>query len=348
MEQIFVFPGSFSPPTYGHVKIVEEAAQIFPELTVLCSRNPDKEDNLFSEGEAAKLWQSYSLPDNVTVTTFTQFTNTLPQSREIIMIRGVRNESDFETEKQVMFSNAKEFGIRKFFYIIADNGYKELSSTNARRAAQELDFEGLKKSVSPMVITALLEKSLGLKNLFLVVGKPASGKSTFLKLLYILELDYQNIHIDTDEYAEILKPMISRHFKTDDLIHLTQDKLMELKELIKKPWLEMLKQDLLKLPSKTNVFVEIPYGLMDEYHSYSYIGGKILYIGCSSAAANMKRIQERGTPEHEVFVHRIPGKEKSIDIAKKKNLQIWCEDTSGTMKDLLEDVKRFNNEINGG
>ncbi|MBR0126305.1 MAG: adenylyltransferase/cytidyltransferase family protein, partial [Treponema sp.] len=37
-----VFPGSFDPPTLGHLNIIERASKLFDSLDVLISVNPDK------------------------------------------------------------------------------------------------------------------------------------------------------------------------------------------------------------------------------------------------------------------------------------------------------------------
>ena len=45
-----VFPGSFDPPTYGHLNIIERASRLFDKIDVLISINPDKKC-LFSDKE---------------------------------------------------------------------------------------------------------------------------------------------------------------------------------------------------------------------------------------------------------------------------------------------------------
>src|SRR6202142_77566 len=45
-----VYPGSFDPPTNGHLDLIERGSKIFDELVVAILRNPEK-DPLFSVGE---------------------------------------------------------------------------------------------------------------------------------------------------------------------------------------------------------------------------------------------------------------------------------------------------------
>ena len=43
-----VFPGSFDPPTNGHLDIIHRASKLFDNLDVLISVNPNKQ-YMFSE-----------------------------------------------------------------------------------------------------------------------------------------------------------------------------------------------------------------------------------------------------------------------------------------------------------
>ena len=50
-----VCPGSFDPVTLGHVDIINRANQMFDEVTVLVTGNPDKPSGLFSVEERMEL-----------------------------------------------------------------------------------------------------------------------------------------------------------------------------------------------------------------------------------------------------------------------------------------------------
>jgi pantetheine-phosphate adenylyltransferase len=47
---IAIYPGSFDPPTNGHLDLIERGSKIFDELIVAILRNPEKSP-LFSLGE---------------------------------------------------------------------------------------------------------------------------------------------------------------------------------------------------------------------------------------------------------------------------------------------------------
>lgn len=216
MKTYYVYPGSFCPPTYGHVKIVEQAAALFEKVHIICSVNPNKEKPWFTLDECKALWRGYALPDNVEVLTLAEFIALGVDPINIVMIRGLRGECDAEDEKKVMMLNWKKYGIEKFFFILADGQFADVSSSAARRAAEELDFEKLKDLAAPLVVSALLEKTLKITNLFLVVGPPGSGKSTILKMLS--RNNPAVVAINTDEFSHQLKSTVERIFGEKDLI----------------------------------------------------------------------------------------------------------------------------------
>lgn len=57
-----VYPGTFSPPHFGHLRLLEEASRICGRVTLACSVNPDKDGALFAPAECKALWHCYDLP----------------------------------------------------------------------------------------------------------------------------------------------------------------------------------------------------------------------------------------------------------------------------------------------
>ncbi|OLB32741.1 MAG: pantetheine-phosphate adenylyltransferase [Acidobacteria bacterium 13_2_20CM_56_17] len=65
-----IYPGSFDPPTNGHLDLIERGSKIFDELVVAILRNPDK-DPLFSLGERRRMLEALTAEfHNVRVDTF--------------------------------------------------------------------------------------------------------------------------------------------------------------------------------------------------------------------------------------------------------------------------------------
>ncbi len=317
-KQKAVFPGSFCPPTYGHLEIVKRACNILGPTTIICSRDGNKE-YLFTPEECKKLWLSYDLPKEVQVLTFDEFSAGGIKGEELIMIRGMRSEADFKHEKAVMEQNYADFRIRDYQYLLANEGMETISATGARAAAENLDLIALSQMVSPMVVTALLEKTLGIKNFFLVVGKPGSGKSTLLK--DICTPESQNVWIETDSLSKQLRPLLKTHFKGQDLVKIAAETPDKITKVIAEPWLRLLSAELARTKGAANVFVEVGYGLTPGKELYRYLGGKIIFIDCEDEIR-----AERLATLHKTYLQSlsdlIPNLEQSREIANSNKLEI--------------------------
>ncbi|MFA5157718.1 MAG: adenylyltransferase/cytidyltransferase family protein [Patescibacteria group bacterium] len=153
------FPGSFNPPTYGHLEVLRKACDIFPEIVVVCSENPNK-IGVIKASRRIWLWQSYQLPTNCRVLTFSeaqQEQNSAPNAGKIL-IRGIRSDADLQQDQQVVKLNHEEFGFDFFFSIWTPPELSEVSSGRCRELAQKGDLNRvLCRLVSPLVERYLLD-----------------------------------------------------------------------------------------------------------------------------------------------------------------------------------------------
>lgn len=344
MKAVFVFPGTFCPPTYGHVEIAKKASAICGEVLIVCSLNEDKEKIWFTQEECKEMWKTYGLCKDIKVKTFGELKGKeYAKKAPVVMIRGIRDEKDLDYEKKVLLMNHKNLGIKNFLFILSDENLRHISSTEVREFAQNLDFLKLASRVSPLVVTKLLEKALNIKNLFLVVGKPGSGKTTFLKML--AEKNSKNVVIETDLFNHQLRPLLEEKFGKDaNLADVAIRRPDELKQVIGLPWLELLRKALRSVPAGSNIFLEIPYALQEDKLAFKYFGGKMIYIGCDGNQ-NILRVAGRGTPQSLEFIEKIPGKSETMEIARKHNLALVCIDSNGSLADLREEAIKFNEEV---
>jgi pantetheine-phosphate adenylyltransferase len=343
MKPTYVYPGTFSPPTFGHLSIVCQAAVIFPELIILCSSNSEKKDVWFSPDECKVLWATYALPKNVIIMTQTEFKSLSVKNSDITIIRGLRNSDDLEQEKRVMLLNRNQFGIKKYFYIFGPDKNMDISSSRVRQESTNLNLKNLSKQVSPLIISALLEKVLQAKNVFLVVGRPGSGKSTFMKMLCLINPN--NHWVNIDDFNQQLKPLLVKKFGEEDLIRVALKDEKRMKKVIAKPWFELLINSLNGVPVGSNIFIEIAYGLQADKLMFRFVGGKIIYIGCSDENQNLERVISRGTPQLVEFIKKIPGREETIKITQRYRLTTSYINTDCSLEALNEKTKKINNLI---
>lgn len=342
----YVFPGRFCPPTYGHFNIVKRAAEMLPSVTVICSTNPDKNNDIFQPSESKELWSAYALPENVVVMTFEEFSELPKGDSETVIIRGIRNYEDLRAEERVMSLNKELYGIDKYFYLVGDDGLKQISASKTRELASALQFEELAGYIAPLIISRLLERVRGFRQLFMVVGRPGSGKSTFLQMLK--ELDENNVHINTDAFNKKVRPLLLEAFGDQDLIKLSIERKSEFTQVIKTAWFDLLRNEVAEIIPGKNVFLEIPYGMQSDKAMYNFVGGKIIYVGCEESVENQHRLEERGTPQLTAFIEAIPDWQQSLAIAEEERLQLYQISTTGKLSQLRQVAENFNKMICAG
>ena len=151
------FPGSFDPPTSGHVNIIKRASAIFEELVVVIAENKRK-NYLFSASERADMIRELAKDyKNVTVAVCDNLiVDFLKKAGIKLMLRGVRGLEDFSYEFEIsMMNKMLDSGIETFF-MTTDPEYFVIRSSSIKEVAA---FNGnLKGMVPPLVEKALREK----------------------------------------------------------------------------------------------------------------------------------------------------------------------------------------------
>jgi pantetheine-phosphate adenylyltransferase len=103
-----IYPGTFDPPTNGHLDLIQRGAKLFDHLTVAVLNNPGK-DPLFTVDERVEMLQEVTASiGNVSVATFdglmVEFAR---QQGASAVLRGIRAISDYEHEFQMALMNRR-------------------------------------------------------------------------------------------------------------------------------------------------------------------------------------------------------------------------------------------------
>ena len=103
-----LFPGTFDPPTNGHVDLIHRGSKLFGHLTVAILNNPGK-NPLFSVGERVEMLQEVARPlENVSVATFDGLMVEFARKEGAsAVLRGIRAISDYEYEFQMALMNRR-------------------------------------------------------------------------------------------------------------------------------------------------------------------------------------------------------------------------------------------------
>jgi pantetheine-phosphate adenylyltransferase len=102
-----VYPGTFDPPTNGHIDVAKRASVIFDEVIVAVSANPDKKP-LFSVKERVEMLETLFKDDkNIIVKSLDGLLASFVASENATaIVRGLRAVSDFDYELQLASTNS--------------------------------------------------------------------------------------------------------------------------------------------------------------------------------------------------------------------------------------------------
>ena len=127
-----VFAGTFNPFTIGHQAIVERALLIFDKVIIAIGHNVNKpaDPSLVKRVEA--IGKVYDGNDAVEVTSYSGLTaDFVRESGATASLRGIRNITDFEYERNLADVNKKILGVDTVF-LAADPEHSYISSSVVR------------------------------------------------------------------------------------------------------------------------------------------------------------------------------------------------------------------------
>jgi pantetheine-phosphate adenylyltransferase len=154
---IAMYPGSFDPPTNGHLDLIERGSKIFDELVVAILRNAEKAP-LFNLSERLLMLEAMTADlKNVRVETFDGLmVEYAAKVKASAVLRGIRAISDYEYELQMALMNRKLQPDLETVFMMPAEQYSYLSSRLVREIAQ---LGGSVKDLVPeLVIQRLKEK----------------------------------------------------------------------------------------------------------------------------------------------------------------------------------------------
>ena len=103
-----LYPGTFDPPTNGHVDLIQRGSRLFEHLTVAVLNNPGK-NPLFTVAERVEMLQEATRAlGNVSVATFDGLMVDFARSiNATAVLRGIRAITDYEYEFQMALMNRR-------------------------------------------------------------------------------------------------------------------------------------------------------------------------------------------------------------------------------------------------
>jgi pantetheine-phosphate adenylyltransferase len=128
-----LFPGTFDPPTLGHVDLIKRSTSICDKLYVGIAVNSSKSGALFTVEEKEEMLRKICKPyPHAEVVQFSSLVVEFARQHQIdYLIRGLRAFSDFEYEFRMALANRHLSGIETVF-LMADEKVAHISSTLIR------------------------------------------------------------------------------------------------------------------------------------------------------------------------------------------------------------------------
>lgn len=126
MGMVGFYAGSFDPFTNGHLQIVKKSIKCFDKVIIGIARNSEKTDRI----DKAKMKETIQKAiddeklDNVQVVLYDGLTvDKAKECNANILIRGLRNGTDYEYEENISEINEKLAGMDTCYFRAGDLGY---------------------------------------------------------------------------------------------------------------------------------------------------------------------------------------------------------------------------------
>lgn len=147
-------PGSFDPPTNGHIDVIERTSRHFERVLIAVIANPSKEPLFSLEQRKEMLSGALTHVTNVEIDSFDGLLVDYARRRDVsVVVKGLRAVSDFEYELQMAEMNAALAPGLDTMFVTAKPAWAFLSSSLVKEVAR---FGGPVEGLVPEGVAAAL------------------------------------------------------------------------------------------------------------------------------------------------------------------------------------------------
>ena len=151
-----VFAGSFDPPTFGHLNIIERVQKLFSEIHVVIAVNNNKTYCFSGEERLEMIQKLVSGWNNVSVHLWDSLiVDYAKKIKADVLIRGVRNDNDFLYEFDLAMMNKSLNPQIETLFLVPDPKFFVLRSSSIKELAV---FGGDVSTMVPPIVEAMLKK----------------------------------------------------------------------------------------------------------------------------------------------------------------------------------------------
>ncbi|MFA7559321.1 MAG: pantetheine-phosphate adenylyltransferase [Sphaerochaeta sp.] len=152
-----MLPGSFDPPTNGHVDIITRSARLYDRLYVVIADNVSKSTLFTPDERLAMLQEILKEYSNIEVVTHSGLVVDFAREHGVgVMVRGVRALADFGYEFELAMTNKQLYsGLEVLFLPTSPKYFLLRSSAIKEMAAFGADISTM---VPPLVVEKMKER----------------------------------------------------------------------------------------------------------------------------------------------------------------------------------------------
>tara|TARA_B100001123_G_C15124941_1_gene952947 strand:- start:194 stop:658 length:465 start_codon:yes stop_codon:yes gene_type:complete len=147
-----LIPGSFDPPTYGHLDVIHRSLELFDDVIIGVISNPNKAPMFSAENRKQMIEDNINSKDLYSVEIFEGLLVDFARENEVqAIVKGVRAMTDFDYEFQMAQVNKTLDGLETLF-VPAKPEYGYVSSSLVK------EIHRLGGDVSSFVPSSVLDK----------------------------------------------------------------------------------------------------------------------------------------------------------------------------------------------
>jgi len=159
-QRTAIFAGTFDPPTYGHLNIIERSRRLFDRTIVAVGVNPEKEPLFTPDERVELLTMLVGDAEGVEVEAYAGLTMDFVQQKNAdVIVKGIRDSDDLRNELRQANVNMIAGDVETVFLFTTDQTAL-ISSTLIRQIAEMggLDSGKMTRLIPPAVISRMKTK----------------------------------------------------------------------------------------------------------------------------------------------------------------------------------------------
>jgi pantetheine-phosphate adenylyltransferase len=135
-KTIAVYPGSFDPITNGHIDIIERSLKFIDSIIIAATDSPSKKPLFEIDKRISMIKDIFKENNNIKVEKFSGLlVDYLKKKKIFLIIRGLREVSDFNYEFQLVLTNRKFLFNLETIFLMPREDYIFLSSSIIKEIA---------------------------------------------------------------------------------------------------------------------------------------------------------------------------------------------------------------------